>query len=116
MLRARQTAQVAGAAALVIGALHFGVGLASYDAFSFEALWFHGSGLAILLLGAMTLLTTSDRAWNTLVGVACVANLCGVALAVAFGSLTGWDAPQGPVLTVVFAVGAASLRLTHRRM
>ena len=60
--------------------------------------------------------TVLDRAWNTLVGVACVANLCGVALAVAFGSLTGWDAPQGPVLTVVFAVGAASLRLTHRRM
>ena len=101
---------------MVIGVLHSTVGLASYDAFSFEALWFHGSGLAILLIGAMTLLAASDRAWKTVVGVACLANLCGVALAVAFGILTAWDAPQGPVLTMVFAVGAASLLVTHRRV
>jgi len=70
------------------------------------ALWFHGSGMALMLIGALTTLAASERAWRTLGGVAVVANLLGLTLAVTFGDMTRWNAPQGPALIALFVAGA----------
>ena len=106
MARLRQVARVAGSLTLLVGVVHIGVGLREYAWPSFDALWFHGSGIALLLIGALTALAASERAWRTLGAVALSANLLGLALGVAFGTLSRWSAPQGPVLIALFAAGA----------
>jgi hypothetical protein len=101
----RRAARVAGLLTVLVGVVHVGVGLAEYDWPSFDALWFHGSGIGVILTGALTVLATSDHAWGALVIVAVFANLLGVALAVGFGALSHWRQPQGPILIALFAVG-----------
>ena len=97
--------RAAGALTVLIGLLHLGVGWTSYPWPSFDTLWFHGSGVAVMLVGAMTLLAASSQAWTQLRVVAAAANLLGLALAIAFGMLSQWRAVQGPILLVLFAVG-----------
>ena len=111
----RRAARIAGALTVLVGVVHIGVGLAEYDWPSLDALWFHGSGIGVILVGALTWLAASERAWGALVTVALIANLMGVALAVAFGALSHWRPPQGPVLIALFAVGALACVVTVRR-
>lgn len=110
-----QLARGAGALTVLTGVVHTGVGVAEYEWPSFDALWFHGSGIAVMLIGALTLLSTSQRAWRALGAVALAANLLGIALAVAFGTLSQWRAPQGLVLIGLFAVGTLGCIETVRR-
>ena len=102
----RWLARMAGTLTGLVGVVHVGVGLGEYTWPSFDALWFHGTGMALLLIGAITALAASERAWRTLGAVAVMANLLGLALAIAFGALSRWRAPQGPVLIALFAAGA----------
>jgi hypothetical protein len=102
----RWLARIAGTLTVAVGLVHAAVGIAEYAWPSFEALWFHGSGMALLLIGALTVLAASERAWPALAAVALASNLLGVALAVAFGTLSDWRQPQGPVLGALFVVGA----------
>lgn len=106
MASLRWLGRVAGAFTLAVGLVHAAVGVAEYSWPSFDALWFHGTGMGLLLAGALTMLAASERAWPTLAAVALAANALGVALAVAFGALSRWAQPQGPVLVVLFAAGA----------
>jgi hypothetical protein len=71
-----------------------------------DALWFAGSGIAVVLVGALTLLAPDAAAGVARVAVA--ANGAGVALAVGFGVLTRWSEPQGPVLVATFLAGGAA--------
>ena len=91
--------------------MHLGVALAKYEALSFDGLWFAGSGLAVVLIGALSLLARSAAAPAALHWAAVGANLAGLALAVGFGVLTRWREPQGPVLVVLFLVGGAGAML-----
>jgi hypothetical protein len=104
--RLRWLARVAGALTVVVAFVHAAVGVAEYAWPSFDALWFHGSGMALLLVGALTMLAASERGWPSLAAVALAANLLGVALAVAFGALSRWEQPHGPLLIALFAAGA----------
>lgn len=92
--------------------LHLGVAGAQYDTLSFDALWFAGSGLAIVLIGTLSLLARSASAPTGARWAAAGANLAGLALAVAFGVLTGWREPQGPVLVSLFFMGGIGAMLT----
>src|SRR5215208_5753329 len=98
-----------GAITVLIGVLHLIVGFRSYDRLDFDALWFAGSGLAVLLIGALTMLGCSRHAWGSLRLTAVVANLLGLTLAVGFGALTRWREPQGPILSLLFAAGACGM-------
>ena len=97
--------RVSGIAAALVGCAHLVVGWSSYERLSYDALWFAGSGLAVILIGALNLLSSSARAWRALTLVALLANLAGLSLSIAFGVLSGWDQPQGPILGSLFTLG-----------
>lgn len=99
-------AKLSGVLAVCIGVIHVAFTAREFDRASLDALWFAGSGIALVLIGALTLLANTGPAvrWT-----AVAANLAGFCLAIAFGVLTGWQAPQGPVLAGVFLLGAAAL-------
>ena len=106
MRHLRRLARIAGALTALVGVVHVGVGIRQYAWPSFDTLWFHGTGMGLLLAGALTTLAGSYRAWRGLGAAALAANLVGLGLAIAFGTLSEWGAPQGPVLIVLFAAGA----------
>ena len=97
--------RTSGAAAVLIGLVHLGVGWGSHDRLTYDALWFAGSGLAVILIGALTLLCSSERAWPALAAVGVAANGAGLGLAIAFGVISGWTQPQGPALGTIFTLG-----------
>lgn len=94
-------ATVAGWLAIAIGVVHVGFTMRAFDRPSLDALWFAGSGLFVVLIGAITL--TARRHPVRL--LATLANGAGLALVVAFGVLTEWGQPQGPVLGATFVAG-----------
>lgn len=98
--------RISGSAAVLIGLTHLLVGLITYGELNFDALWFLGSGLAVILIGILTLLASSNRSWKALSAASLAANAAGLLLAVGFGVLTEWTKPQGPVLILVFMLGA----------
>lgn len=108
---ARALLGVGGGLTAAVGMLHLAVGAVQYDTLSFDALWFAGSGLAVVLIGVLTLLMRSAPASSGLRLTALGANVAGLALAVAFGALTRWREPQGPVLVTLFLAGAAGAML-----
>jgi hypothetical protein len=90
---------------IAVGAVHLAFTARDFDHPSLDALWFAGSGLAVMLIGALTLLAGA-------------ANLAGLLLAVGFGVLTGFSGPQGPLLISLFLTGAtaAAASPTRRRI
>ena len=102
----RRLAGITGPLTALAGIAHLGVGVRDYRWPSFDALWFHGSGMFLLLVGALTTLAASARAWRWLGVVSLAANLLGLGLGVAFGTLSHWTAPQGPVLIALFVFAA----------
>ncbi|HKG90799.1 MAG TPA: hypothetical protein VKA84_02835 [Gemmatimonadaceae bacterium] len=86
-----------------IGAVHTWVARSAFDRFDLDALRFVGSGLAVLLIGGITLAARRVP----IRGLALVANAAGLALALAFGMLTRWREPQGPLLVALFLAGGA---------
>lgn len=83
--------------------LHIALTGRNFDLASFDALWFAGSGLAVMLIGTLTLLATQATAvrWT-----AVAANVAGLLLALAFAALTRFSEPQGPLVIVLFLTGA----------
>lgn len=98
---------VAGWLTVAVGLLHLGVAVAQYRAPSLDALWFAGSGLAVVLIGVLSLLARSTPGHAATRRTAVGANVAGLALAAGFGVLTSWREPQGPALVVLFLLGAA---------
>ncbi|HEU0302627.1 MAG TPA: hypothetical protein VFR37_24415 [Longimicrobium sp.] len=90
---------------IAVGVVHVAFTARDFDHASLDALWFAGSGLAVMLIGAMTLLAGAATAirWT-----AVAANLAGLLLAIGFGILTGFSGPQGPLLIALFLAGAAA--------
>lgn len=98
---------VAGSLTVAVGVLHLGVAVAQYGAPSLDALWFAGSGLAVVLIGVLSLLARAAPGHAATRRAAVGANVAGLALAAGFGALTSWHEPQGPALVALFLVGAA---------
>lgn len=96
---------------VAVGTLHLGVAGTQYDVLSFDALWFVGSGVAVVLIGVLTLLARPAPAPASARWAAVGANAAGLALAVAYGALTRWREPQGPVLVVLFLAGGIGAML-----
>lgn len=68
-------ARTIGVLTVVIGVVHIGVAEMEYDGFSFDALWFVGSGLGVILIGTLTCLASSARAWPALRLIAVASNV-----------------------------------------
>ena len=108
---ARHLLGIAGWLTVAVGVLHLGVAVVQYDTLSFDALWFAGSGLAVVLIGVLTLLARTAPAHPAVRRAALGANVAGLALAVAFGALTRWREPQGPALVALFLTGGIGAML-----
>jgi hypothetical protein len=108
-------ARISGWMTIAVGAVHVAFTARDFDHPSLDALWFAGSGLAVMLIGALSLLAGAATAvrWT-----AVAANLAGLLLAVGFGVLTGFSGPQGPLLIALFLTGtaAAAASPTRRRV
>ncbi len=107
----RRLLGVAGWLTVTVGVLHLGVALVQYDTLSLDALWFAGSGLAVVLIGMFTLLARPPLASAGVRWAAAGANVAGLALAMAFSALTHWREPQGPVLVALFLTGGLGVML-----
>jgi uncharacterized membrane protein YgaE (UPF0421/DUF939 family) len=98
----RRALALTGGLTVVVGLVHLGVAGPTYPVFTLDALWFVGSGVAVALIGVLSVLASREGTpavrW-TAVG----ANVAGLALAVGFLRLVGWQAPQGLLLLVLFA-------------
>ncbi len=101
-------ARLAGWSTIAVGVLHLAVGIASSSHLNLDLLWFEGSGIAVLLIGVMTLI--ARRASHDLVvrRVAAIANGFGLALGVTFCVITDWREPQGVLLILLFSIGTAA--------
>lgn len=97
----RALTSIAGWAAVAIGGVHTGLAVAAFRQPSLDALWFAGSGLAVILIGVLTLIAKRVSARGAALG----ANVAGLALAITFGVLTGWREPQGALLVAIFLAG-----------
>ena len=104
-----------GILTVAIGVLHVGVAEMDYEGFSFDALWFVGSGLGVILIGALSCLASSIRAWPALRWVAVAANGAGVLLGLCFSMMSEWQQPQGPVLVSLFILGVFSTGMLQLR-
>lgn len=93
--------------------IHLAVTFIDYDEVSLTALWFVGSGFALLLIGGLNLIVSTlaperfaeikPLRWLTL-----IANLCGVILGGLYIVLTNGSQPQGPILVILFAIALVS--------
>lgn len=92
---------------VLVGLVHLAATRSAYDHFGYDTLWFMGSGLAVVLIGALTLLARRHGGGDAVVRVVAIAaNVGGLALGTMFGVLSQWSEPQGPVLITLFLIGA----------
>lgn len=115
MARGQQVQRIAGWVIVAISFVHFAVTFVDYDALSLRAMWFVGSGFALLLIGGLNVVTSTlppavFAELRSLRTLTLLANGCGVALGVLYVILTRGTQPQGPVLVILFVVAAISQR------
>jgi hypothetical protein len=112
-MKARSIQRTSGFIILAVGLIHLAVTFIDYDEVSLPALWFVGSGFALLLIGGLNLVVSTLEAdrftemkpirWLTV-----FSNLCGATLGFLYIILTGGSQPQGPILVLLFAIGIGS--------
>jgi len=103
---------LAGFLAIAAGAMHLGIMFFAYrPVFKLDALWFAGSGVAIILIGILTLFARNAPAGSMERWAAAAANAAGLVIAFAYSVLNEWRAPRGWVEIAIFSVGiVAALR------
>lgn len=109
----RSSQKVCGWVIVAISGLHVAVTFVDYDAPSLRALWFVGSGFALLLIGALNVITSrlsgrTSSEGSAIRALTTVGNTCGIALGLGYVWLTNLSPPQGPVLVALFLVAASS--------
>jgi MFS family permease len=106
---------IAGFLIIAVGAMHLGITLLAYKPlFRLTALWFAGSGVAIVLIGILTLFARSTPPGSIERWAAAGANVAGLVIAVAYSALNGWREPRGYVEIVLFIVGGLAALLAGR--
>jgi hypothetical protein len=103
---------LAGFLAIAAGAMHLGITFLAYQpVFKLDALWFAGSGVAIILIGILTLFARTMPAGSMERWAAAAANAAGLVIAAAYSVLNEWREPRGWVEIAIFSVGiVAALR------
>ena len=103
---------IAGFLTIAAGAMHLGITFLAYrPVFRLEALWFAGTGVAIMLIGAVMLLARRAPAGSLDRWIAAAASLAGLVIAFAYEVLNDWSEPRGSLQIPLFSVGlVAALR------
>jgi hypothetical protein len=103
---------IAGFLTIAVGAMHLGITFFAYKPlFTLTALWFAGSGVAIMLIGVLTLFARGAPAGSIERWVAFGANAAGLVIATAYSVLNGWREPRGYVEIALFIIGAQAALL-----
>lgn len=103
---------IAGFLTIAAGAMHLGITFLAYKPlFVLTALWFAGSGVAIMLIGVVTLLARGTPAGSVERWVAFGANVAGLVMATSYSMLTAWREPRGYVEIALFIIGATAALL-----
>ncbi len=98
---------LAGFLTIAVGAAHLGITVLAYrPVFRLTALWFAGTGVAIMLIGVVTLFARGAPAGSIERWIAFAANVAGLVIAVAYEVLNGWSEPRGYVEIGLFITGA----------
>jgi hypothetical protein len=103
---------IAGFLTLAMGAVHLGITFLAYrPIFRLDAVWFAGTGVAMMLIGAVMLLARHAPAGSMARWVAAAANIAGLVIAFAYEMLNDWREPRGYVQIALFSMGVvAALR------
>lgn len=103
---------IAGYLTIAVGALHLAITPFAYrPVFKLTAVWFAGTGVAIVLIGVVTLLARNAPAGSMERWAAVAANVAGLVIAVAYSVLNEWREPRGWVEIALFSMGVvAALR------
>lgn len=103
---------IAGFLTVAVGAMHLGITFLAYrPLFRLTALWFAGTGVAIILIGIITLLARNAPAGSMERWAAAAANAAGLVIAVAYEALNRWSEPRGYVQIALFSMAlVAALR------
>jgi hypothetical protein len=106
---------VAGFLTIAVGAMHLGITFLAYKPlFKLSALWFAGTGVAIVLIGIVTLLARSTPAGSIERSAAAAANAAGLVIAVVYEMLNAWREPRGYAEIVLFLVGGLAALLAGK--
>ena len=107
-----RAATIAGLLTVAAGAMHFGITFLAYrPVFNLTALWFAGTGIAIALIGILTLFVRYTPAGSVDRWVAVVANAAGLVTAIVYEMLSRWSEPRGYAQIVLFLVGGLAVLL-----
>jgi peptidoglycan/LPS O-acetylase OafA/YrhL len=103
---------IAGYLTIAVGALHLAITPFAYRPFfKLTAVWFAGTGVAIVLIGVVTLLARNAPAGSMERWAAAAANVAGLVIAAAYSVLNEWREPRGWVEIALFSMGVvAALR------
>jgi hypothetical protein len=103
---------IAGFLTIAVGAMHLGITFFAYKpVFTLTALWFAGSGVAIMLIGILTLFARRAPAGSVERWVAFGANVAGLVIATSYSVLNAWREPRGYVEIALFIIGAQAALL-----
>ena len=98
---------IAGFLTIAVGAMHLGITFLAYrPVFKLTALWFAGTGVAIILIGFVTLLARNAPAGSIERWIAFAANVAGLVIATAYSMLNQWSEWRGYVEIALFIMGA----------
>ena len=102
----RRALTLAGSLTIAAGAAHLVIAFIGYKPFFLHALWFAGTGVAIVLIGILTLFARGTPAGSIERWVAVGANAAGFIIAASYSAFTGWREPRGYAEMALFLVGA----------
>jgi hypothetical protein len=106
---------LAGFLAIAAGALHVVIAFIGYKPFFLNALWFASSGIAIALIGVVTLFARNTPAGSIERWVAVGANAAGFFIALAYSLFNRWREPRGYVEMAIFLTGLVAAMLGGRQ-
>jgi hypothetical protein len=97
---------IAGFLTIAVGAMHLGITFLAYrPVLRIDALWFAGTGVAIVLIGVVTLFARGAPAGSMERWVAAAANAAGLVIAFVYEILNKWSEPRGYVEIALFSMG-----------
>lgn len=97
---------IAGFLTIAVGALHLAITPFAYrPVLKLTAVWFAGTGVAIVLIGVITLFARKAPAGSMERWAAAAANVAGLVIAAAYSVLNEWREPRGWVEIALFSMG-----------
>jgi hypothetical protein len=112
----RQALTIAGFLTIAVGAAHLGITFLAYKPlFRLPTLWFAGTGVAIVLIGILTLFARNTPPGSVERLAAAGANAAGLVIAISYSAMNAWREPRGWVEIALFLIGGLAALLGGRQ-